>query len=420
MTDHVVSVIILVLLILLIGAALLGAMSRRYRRKLGMQKEPEEKTGETAFIINAFHEVTKQLKEKEKELERLKALAEQRAENIESYNENILQCVTSGVMTFDPYCVLTTINRAAEEVLGMEREQALGTSCRDLFGAGEILEAVQDTLGKKAPPPRMEAVLERPSGKVWLGFNTAALTDRRGDALGVILSFTDLTEVKRLQEQMELKERLTALGEMSAGIAHELRNPMAVISGYLNLLTKKADPSSKETIRSISKEIDGMNRIIGDLLTFARPASLNRVKVNIRDLLESCLENAFQVTGADARTATALKLDDIDASVDEVLMRQAFTNLIQNAIEAMPEGGTLAVEAVRSNNEIVVVVRDSGGGISRDNLKKIFLPFFTTKDKGTGLGLALVHKIILSHSGHIEVESKEGSGTLFRVVFPLR
>jgi signal transduction histidine kinase len=163
-----------------------------------------------------------------------------------------------------------------------------------------------------------------------------------------------------------------------------------------------------------------MNRIIGDLLTFARPASLNRVKVNIRELLESCLENAFQVTGADARTATALKLDDIDASVDEVLMRQAFTNLIQNALEAMPEGGTLTVEAVRSNNEIVVVVRDSGGGISRDNLKKIFLPFFTTKDKGTGLGLALVHKIILSHSGHIEVESKEGSGTLFRVVLPLR
>ena len=241
MTMHPFSILVLGFLIVLFGSALLWGMVRRYRRELGIHKEEREKTPDTAFIINAFHDVTKQLKEKEKELQRLKLLAEQRAENFESYNENILECVTSGVMTFDRNCSLTTINRAAEEILALQREQAVGKSCRELFDDGNVTRAVYRTMERKAPSARMEAMLDRPSEKIWLGFNTAVLADRQGEALGVILSFSDLTEVKRLQEQMELQERLIALGEMSAGIAHELRNPMAVISGYLNLLAKKID-----------------------------------------------------------------------------------------------------------------------------------------------------------------------------------
>jgi len=417
MTHLVYSILVPGILIFLFGAVVLWFAARRYRRQLGVDKETQEKSGETAFIINAFHEVTKQLKEKEKELERLKALAEQRAENVESYNENILQCVTSGVMTFDTECRLTTMNRAAEEMLGMEREQTLGKSCAALFGESDIQKAVLETLQKKAPSARMEGMIVRAGARLWLGYNTAVLTDRHKEALGVILSFSDLTEVKRLQEQIELRERLTALGEMSAGIAHELRNPMAVISGYLNLLTKKADPASRETIRSITKEIDGMNHIIGDLLTFARPASLNRVKVNIKEMLEGCLASALQASGTGMRVEAVVNIDDIVVLVDEVLMRQAFTNLLQNAVEAMPEGGTLLIQGEK-NKELKIMIRDTGAGIPEENLKKIFLPFFTTKDRGVGLGLALVHKIILSHGGRIEAESDEGKGTTFRVILP--
>jgi PAS domain S-box-containing protein len=322
-------------------------------------------------------------------------------------------------MTFDRECSLTTINRAAEEMLTMERERALGKSCHDLFGDTEITRAVHETLEHKVPSARMESTLTRPAGKLWLGFNTAILTDRHGAALGVILSFSDLTEVKRLQEQMELRERLTALGEMSAGIAHELRNPMAVINGYLNLLSKKADPASQAVIKDITTEINNMNRIIGDLLTFARPASLNRVNVNIKDMIEGCLASVLQATGADSRIKTALKLDDITASLDEVLIRQAFTNLIQNAIDAMPGSGTIEIETQRGK-EVKVIVRDTGVGIPAENLKKIFLPFFTTKDTGVGLGLALVHKIVLSHEGRIDVSSTEGRGTVFTAIFPMR
>jgi len=419
MIPYQIFILFAAVLIVMIGALVIWGMARRYRRELGIQKENREKTTDTAFIINSFHDLTKQLKQKEKELERLKLLAEHRAENVESYNENILQCVTSGVMTFDKDCRLTTINRAAEEILGMHRERSNNRSCTELFGENELSRAVQGAFVKKAQSTRMETVLDRPGGQIWLGFNTAILTDRKGAALGVILSFSDLTEVKRLQEQMELRERLTALGEMSAGIAHELRNPMAVISGYLSLLSKKANNEHQAIIRNIAAEIEGMNRIIGDLLTFARPTSLNRVKVNISELMESCLANALQATGAGASIRTDLHLDPIEASLDEVVMRQALTNLIQNAVEAMPGGGTLSLSARESQGKLRIVVGDTGAGMHPDVIKKIFLPFFTTKDTGVGMGLALAHKSIVSHGGRVEVESTEGKGTVFTVILPI-
>lgn len=412
------TAILMGLMIVLSGGLMLWTVARRFRKELGLEKEDREKEQESAFMIDAFHQVTKQLKEKERELERLKILAEQRAENIESYNENILQCVTSGVMTFDRQYRLTTMNRAAEDLLGWAQDR-VGRTCAELFAEGNIARAVQATLEKREPSARMEALLSRPQGDLWLGYNTAVLTDCQGAALGVILSFSDLTEVKRLQEQMELRERLTALGEMSAGIAHELRNPMAVISGYLKLLSRKTDPASQAIIQDITKEINGMNRIIGDLLTFARPASLNRVQVSLRDLIDSCIANVTQAAGVDACVEARIDVGDIRVPADEVLMRQAFTNLFQNAFDAMPQGGTLYVKA-EAGRQITIRVADTGMGIPRDALKKIFLPFFTTKDTGVGLGLALVHKIVLSHGGRIDVESEEGAGTRFTILLPER
>jgi PAS domain S-box-containing protein len=420
MTPKTFFIVLPGILIIAIGAIIIWGIARRYRRELGMKTAARERATDTSFIISAFQEVTSQLKEKEKELERLRALAEQRAENVESYNENILQCVMNGVMAFDRECRLTTINRAAEEILGITREQSARKSCEELLGPGGIAQAVSETLEKKQPSARMEAVLERSTGRLWLGYTTALLSDRHGAALGVILSFSDLTEVKRLQEQVELQERLKTLGEMSAGIAHELRNPMAVMTGYLNLLSKKTDPSGQELINRISAEINGMNRIIGDLLTFARPASLNRVNVDVKEMIENCLANILQTAGAASPIRTDLKLEDIEASLDEVLMRQALTNLIQNAVEAMPGEGALLLKALKTRNEMQITIGDTGEGIAPEVVKKIFLPFFTTKDKGVGMGLALAHKVITAHGGRVEVDSRQGRGTTFTVTLPLR
>jgi two-component system, NtrC family, sensor histidine kinase AtoS len=419
MTSPTVLILLPAILILIFAAYVFWSVTRYYRRKLGIQAEEREKTTDTTFIINAFQDVTRQLKEKEKELQRLKAFAEQRAENVESYNENILQCVTSGVMSFDVQCRLITINRAAEETLSLNHDRVMGKTCRDIFGDGEITKTVRDTLDRKIPSARMEAMLDHGGNQLWLGFNTAVLTDRQHAAIGVILSFSDLTEVKRLQEQVELRERLTALGEMSAGIAHELRNPMAVISGYLSLLAKNSDPVGQDVIRKIADEINGMNRIISDLLTFARPASLNRVSINSKELIESCVAAVIKAKDIGPGIKTSLELDDVPIVCDEVLMRQALSNLIQNAIESMQDEGTLVVES-KSGKDLKISVHDTGTGIPATGLKKIFLPFYTTKDAGVGLGLALVHKIVTSHGGRIDVESKEGQGTTFTVLLPMR
>lgn len=419
MTSYSLSIQLLGLVIVACGLAIAWSMSRRFRKELGLKKEEREKKEDVGFIIDAFHGVTKELKEKEQELERLRASAEQRADNVESYNENILQCVTSGVMTFDRSNRVITLNRAAEEMLGINHEQAVNRPCSDIFGAGDICRSVEETIGRTTTSLRMETTLERPEGRMWFGYNTAVLTDRQGASLGVILSFSDLTEVKRLQEQVELRERLTALGEMSAGIAHELRNPMAVITGYLALVSKKSAAPEQKIIRDVVTEINGMNRIIDDLLTFARPASLNRVRINMKELIEGCVASVLQAKGDDGRTKTVLDLPDLEVSLDEVLMRQALTNLIQNAVQAMPEGGTLTVRGMSTGRELSLAVTDTGTGIPRDALKKIFLPFFTTKDTGVGLGLALVHKIVLSHGGRIDVQSSEGQGTTFTVILPM-
>ena len=400
-----------------VGSFIILGMMRRYRRELGIKQEEQEQTRNVSFIIGAFQDVTRQLKEKEKELERLRSLAEQRAENVESYTENILQCVTSGVITFNGNGLSTTMNRAAEEILSIERGRGLSRTCSDIFGEGDICRLVQETRETNIPSRRVETELIKQNDRIWLGFNTAVLADREGKSLGVILSFSDLTEVKRLQEQIELKERLTALGEMSAGIAHELRNPMAVISGYLNLLAKKQDTAGQAVIRDIQTEIGGMNRIISDLLTFARPTSLNRSSVSIKELLETCIETVLQSRTDSPHIVTEPDIAQVAASVDEVLMRQALTNLVQNATEAMPDGGTLSVRLWADRN-VHIVIGDTGSGIPQENLRKIFLPFFTTKDSGVGMGLALTHKVITAHGGRIDVESGQTGGAIFTVILP--
>lgn len=412
MTERLLLLIVLGAVVVVVGLLVAWRSARRYRLELGLRQEGTEKTQDVSFIISAFQDVTRQLKEKEKELEILKALAESRA-------ENILQCVSNGVIAFDEEGRVNTVNRAAEEILGMQRQDMTGRSCDEIFGGGALCRFVTETLRESVTSRRMETAILRRGASLWLGFNTALLSDRQGRSVGAILSFSDLTEVKRLQEQIELKERLTALGEMSAGIAHELRNPMAVIAGYVKLLAKKQDEAGQQVLHDITAEIDGMNRIIGDLLTFARPTALNRTLTDLRDLVDACLES-MALPRASGPVKTEARLEGAEARVDEGLMRQAMSNILQNALDAMPEGGVLAVSTRSTGGEVVIAVSDTGHGISRENIKKVFLPFFTTREQGVGMGLALAHKIIIAHGGRIEVDSEEGKGTAFTITLPTK
>jgi two-component system sensor histidine kinase AtoS len=387
---------------------ILGMLIRSYGKKGITTKD----TSQVGFVVDTFHELVTKLKDKEKELEVLRQKAEDKATIIEGYNENILQSVPSGVISLDEALRVTKVNLSAEKILEIKRESTLGKHHTDVLN-----KPITDLLNDKKTIERGEITYLTPSGRrIWLGLTLSPLKDREDNIIGQILIFTDLTQLKALEAQMELRSRLSSLGEISAGIAHELRNPMAVIAGYTQLLSKKADTSLKPTVDAITTEINVMNRIISDFLSFAKPAELAISDVDLKKITENCI-----VTLVRERNDIKVHLDIEDLPVikgDEILLRQAFTNLIQNAVEAMPAGGDLTVKYATSNL-LEVMVSDTGPGIAEDMADKIFLPFFTTKDRGTGLGLSLVQKIIVSHGGSISVDSSN-KGATFRIRLPMR
>ena len=276
---------------------------------------------------------------------------------------------------------------------------------------------------------RAEGEIITPAGKRWIGAGISPLF-REGTPGGAILVFTDITEVKELREMMELKERIAVLGEMSAGIAHELRNPMGVISGYADFLARnsKAESSSLEAVESIRQEIKGMDEIIREFLNFSQPTELNVTKVELTGLLD----DSFRALGNIAAGINRELLVDGNLPAlegDAVLLRQAFINLIKNAYEAMKDGGTLAVSAQVDKGDgaesskrkyVRLDFKDTGHGLDPSTAGKIFTPFFTTKSGGTGLGLSLVQKIIVYHGGRVTAKTSETGGAVFSIYLPVK
>lgn len=392
-------------------------------------KDPSVKKEKVEFVIDTFSTLINKLKEKEEALERLRKQAETRASVAESYNEDILRCVGSGVISFNMDRVITTFNDAAERILRRNRDEVLGLSCADAFGPDNTLcRLLYDFLISGNPLSRQEVELQRKTGlNIWVGLSISSLKDKEGNQTGIIIVFTDLTEIRMLREQAELRKRLAMLGEMSGGIAHEFRNSMGAIMGYVKLLSRKfqEDHQAQEVMSTVISEINSMDLIIKELLNYGKPVTLSLTPVDLNGLIKKTLDT---ITGRfpDIKIAVDLRGTDLPQFyLDEVLMRQALQNIIQNAVESMPAGGSLKIEIAggkgrfeESKRGVEILISDTGSGIPQEVLENIFLPFYTTKPRGTGMGLALVHKIILAHGGGIHVESQEGKGTTFRVYIP--
>ncbi len=410
MNETIFLLTVIVLFISLFFFALLRMTLTRRKKRGDSEKGDDSKVG---FIVGTFRELVAKLKEKERELEELRKKAEERAEVIESYNEDILQSVPSGVVSLDGNLVVTKINAAAERILGLKSEETVGKGYDAVFG-----EPLRSILDGKVSVERGEVQYVTGQGKkVHLGLTMTPLMNAIKEVIGQLMVFTDLTELKALESQAELRKRLSSLGEMAAGMAHELRNPMGVIAGYTKLLSKRVDPSLSHVVDSVSQEVSVMDRIIADFLSFARPTEVNVSRVDLDALIRNCVSS---ITRDRKDLAIHLPAEGIPAVYgDEILLRQAFTNLIQNAVEAMPQGGDLRFGVSAETDNVEVAISDSGHGIPEKIKDRIFLPFYTTKDKGTGLGLAIVHKIVVSHRGSISVETGE-KGTTFRVKLPLK
>lgn len=401
------------------------------QRKASSPESGSGTSGETGLILDTFHSVIQSLKGKEEELERLRTQAEEKAGHIESYNEDILRSVTSGVITFSRERIVTTFNSTAEKILGISKVSAIGKTCDTLFGSGKITQMLDWSIEKGEGISRQEfELIRRDNEKIWVGVSTSLLKDREDRATGTTFLFTDLTEIKRLQEELRFKDRLTVLGEMSAGIAHEFRNYMGTVVGFSRLLSKKMekDDPRQGVVEAINNELKDMNRLIDELLSFGRKTALNLQPVWIDQLINKLLMPIIDQAKAPKPDVKLYIEEGIpEVMIDEVLMRQAIGNIVQNAVEAMPGGGMLDIRVKTGlvskeigSRRLEIFISDTGSGMPKDRLDKIFLPFFTTKEKGTGLGLALAHKVVMSHNGRIEVESQEGKGSVFRLYIPFR
>ncbi len=386
-------------------------LSFRYLRKARKLADDMKKT-EMSFVVDTFHELVAKLKEKEKELEELRKRAEERAEDVESYSDNIIESVPSGVVSFDNNLRITRANSSAIKILGLTTKDLKGLSYDEVF-----YEPLKGLIEKQDTVKRAEYLYRIGDGiSRWLGLTISPLYNRKKEKIGKVLIFSDITELKDLERQIRLREWLSSLGEVSLGIAHELRNPMAVISGYSKLLKKNSPEEYQKIVDAIMDEIKGMDRIINDFLSFARPVNPNKEQVNLRELITEALKPLVSSFNQIIYTED---IADCRINTDPVLIKQAITNIARNSIEAMEGSGELRVLAECVDQGVRIVIEDSGGGIPEDIKEKIFLPFYTTKENGTGLGLAVVHKNITTLGGTVMVENIN-RGSRFTIELPIQ
>jgi two-component system sensor histidine kinase PilS (NtrC family) len=354
-----------------------------------------------------------QLQSAETELKRLKI-----------DTDNILKNMSSGVLVIDSEGKILAINPVAEQILEVREQDVQSVDVGNAFGGSmpvfteELVRALESEESKH----RHEMTIKRHGRHpLPLGISISQLKDDNGEKTGIIAVFQDLTEVRDMEEKVRKADRLAAIGQLSAGIAHEIRNPLASISGSIEMLSNElnVDGENKRLMELIVKESDRLDRIINDFLEFARlrPPSADEVAV------AKCLDDVAVLlknnTGIKCRVQTKIhpECKGLLVRFDEEQMKQVFLNLGINACEAMSDGGELTIKAeILADRSLQIAFEDQGGGISDEARSLLFEPFYTTKEGGTGLGLAIANKIVEAHGGRIEVRNRDEGGAEFSVV----
>jgi PAS domain S-box-containing protein len=345
-------------------------------------------------------------------------------------SENIIKCSTNGVVVTDLTGRVLNVNPRAEEILGVPTEKAVTLRIQDIFHFDDTrTERIYRFLKRNEPIHLFDFPYRTADDRTrTLNLSGFAVRDENGQTLGAVTIIADLTEKKRMDDYLVRVEKFAALGRIAAGIAHEIRNPLASI--YTTVQNLERNPGRAEDrkaeLRNIRREIDRVERLIREILNLVRPVPLRIETFNLHDLLATTLA-LLRKEMASKRIVgkTLFGAEHPVVRADPNRLRQVFLNLIINAMESMNGDGTVTVRTgslkrrSRSRDWIFVDIADTGAGIPAEHLGRIFDPFFTTKNAGTGLGLTVTHKIVEDHRGRIEVESREGTGTTFRVLLPV-
>ena len=343
-------------------------------------------------------------------------------------HEDIVQSVSSGLVTFDRDGRVLTGNRTVEALSGRpQRELRLRPWDAVFQQAPSFPHLWEDMRSGLHAPCRFPASLVRADGTtIPIGVSASVLRRGSGEPVGVICSFQDLSDIKRMEAQVRHADRLAAIGRLAAGLAHEIRNPIASIRGSIEVLRQNLKPqgADRRLMEIVLRESDRLDGTIAEFLEFSRPRRLQPELTDVTQMIDEVLLLLAQQAGDAYRTVKEWD-GTVKAYVDPAQIRQALWNLGRNAVDAMPQGGMLRVAARQGRTGepehrpmVEIVVEDSGPGVSPEHLGQIFEPFFTTKPDGTGLGLAIVHRIIQEHEGEIRVENRVGGGARFVVVLP--
>jgi PAS domain S-box-containing protein len=377
-----------------------------------------------ASMQDDFRKVNIELDRKNSELK--ESLAKQ--EEMQTYLDSILQSMENGVIGIDVNGNITHFNRAAAEITGYELSEVLNRPYVSVFTNGNKKEPELVNMLKtgKSGPFRCERVIwHRDGHPVPVSYHHALLCDRSGVKLGAVEIFSDVSKIKALEEEMQQTRTMAALGEMSATVAHEIRNPLGAMGMWADLLEKDLpeDDPRRKTLGKIVEGLGRLNKIVSNLLVFTRPikAEFRRVDIvrTVREIVDFVRIEIDRLERNITVDSPKLKVK-IEVLADPEKIGQVILNLCLNAIQAMPEKGKLTVIIEDGGKGYAILtVRDTGSGIDSESLEKIFDPFFTTKENGTGLGLAIVNKYVESHSGYIDIASEPGKGTTIKVFIPL-
>ena len=365
----------------------------------------------TSYLSQHVTRAERELEEKSEDLADLQVV-----------HRDVIESISSGLVTTDLDGIITSVNRAGLAILGPQDGELLGSPIQSsgFFSVerwGE-LTAASEQRGRL----RAEVELRRGTRTAYLGFSISQLTDAFGTQRGYIVIFQDLTRWRRLQEEVRMKDRMAAVGELAAGLAHEIGNPLAAISGSVQMLSGSAagDGPQRKLIDILLKESQRLDRTIKGFLRFARP----RERLSMRfDVARQLSENFELLRNSEEVSERHLLSIDLEAEsayliADPDQVSQIFWNLTRNALRAMPEGGTLQVTGRLADDCYRVQFRDTGRGMSEEQRANLFHPFQSFFDGGTGIGMAIVYRIVQEHGGHLGVDSRPGAGTTITVELP--
>jgi two-component system sensor histidine kinase PilS (NtrC family) len=372
----------------------------------------------SGMLADQLRQADQSLREKERGLSRLQL-----------FHESIVQSISSGVFTTDEEGRITSFNPAAQEATGYHADQVRGRTWHEVFNWYPDVTSGQAALISIASV-RFEVECKRADGSRLILGMTVSPFHEQGKQTGLVGVFKDLTQIRDMEEEMRRREWLATLGEMSAGMAHEIRNPLGALAGAMQMLRAdvRGDDTSRRLMDIAIREAKRLDNIITEFLQYARPPALhlrehdlNKVLAEALDLIQHEARTRQRVT-----MSVAMAKEPLAGQADQDQLKQVFWNLATNAFDAMPAGGRLTiatgvrqVDVMGSRTDVLEVsFQDTGEGIPKQNFDKIFLPFFTTKKEGSGLGLAQVHRIVDLHGGWVKVESEVGQGSKFVVCLP--